>query len=295
MGDVCQCVTALAVEQDVPHFHRRIPHAQSVASTTPSRTPSHRLGPARQSSIERHAETSATTAVRVCRRTRTTDRHRDSLVRGDSDGQHRDLWSDGDVALARVGGTALLDRADAPGDSSGAGTLEVATPAPPRITGAMKDPCLRFPLTCPQCGIESLMVVRTVAATIAVKERRSMRLYAPCHDIFWDASGAGTRTDRCLPGGCRGLAACERFPRTEKKSAPMLCDARTRRAACVGMHVQDNQFYEGAFDMQSTLDGARPKRRRPLHGRRTRHRNLGNCNTGARPHTGVHSVGSDSA
>lgn len=49
-------------------------------------------------------------------------------------------------------------------------------------------PIVRFPLTCPECGTESLAVLRIVAVTIAVKQWQSMRLYAPCHDIFWDAS-----------------------------------------------------------------------------------------------------------
>jgi hypothetical protein len=50
------------------------------------------------------------------------------------------------------------------------------------------DDTFRFPLTCPRCGTESLMAYRTVAVTIAVKDWHSMRLYTPCHDIFWDAS-----------------------------------------------------------------------------------------------------------
>jgi hypothetical protein len=47
---------------------------------------------------------------------------------------------------------------------------------------------IRFPITCPRCGNESLTEFRAVVATIAVAEWHSMRLYSPCHEVFWDAS-----------------------------------------------------------------------------------------------------------
>jgi hypothetical protein len=52
----------------------------------------------------------------------------------------------------------------------------------------MDDSYIRFPITCPRCGEESLTKFRTVIVTSALVEWRSMRLYAQCHEVFWDAS-----------------------------------------------------------------------------------------------------------
>jgi hypothetical protein len=52
----------------------------------------------------------------------------------------------------------------------------------------MEGPAIRFPVTCPQCGDESLVEYRLVAVTIALNVWGGMRLHADCHDVFWDAS-----------------------------------------------------------------------------------------------------------
>ncbi len=52
----------------------------------------------------------------------------------------------------------------------------------------MEESFIRFPITCPRCGNESLTEFRAVVVTIAVIEWQSMRLYSSCHDVFWDAS-----------------------------------------------------------------------------------------------------------
>jgi hypothetical protein len=52
----------------------------------------------------------------------------------------------------------------------------------------MDESLIRFPITCPRCGLESLTKFRAVVVTIATVEWHSMRLYAPCHQVFWDAS-----------------------------------------------------------------------------------------------------------
>jgi len=52
----------------------------------------------------------------------------------------------------------------------------------------MEKSFIRFPITCPRCGNESLTEFRAVVVTIAVIEWHSMRLYSRCHDVFWDAS-----------------------------------------------------------------------------------------------------------
>ncbi len=52
----------------------------------------------------------------------------------------------------------------------------------------MEQCLVRFPITCPRCGNESLTIFRAVAVAVALFEWRSMRLYSPCHEMFWDAS-----------------------------------------------------------------------------------------------------------
>ncbi len=52
----------------------------------------------------------------------------------------------------------------------------------------MEESFIRFPVTCPRCGSESLAEFRAVIVTIAVVEWHSMRLYSPCHEVFWYAS-----------------------------------------------------------------------------------------------------------
>lgn len=52
----------------------------------------------------------------------------------------------------------------------------------------MEQCLIRFPITCPKCGGESLTGFRAVVVTISVIEWHSMRLYSSCHQVFWDAS-----------------------------------------------------------------------------------------------------------
>jgi hypothetical protein len=52
----------------------------------------------------------------------------------------------------------------------------------------MDNSYIRFPITCPRCGQESLIEFRAVVVSIALHESHGMRLYAPCHDVYWDAS-----------------------------------------------------------------------------------------------------------
>jgi hypothetical protein len=52
----------------------------------------------------------------------------------------------------------------------------------------MEESYIRFPITCPRCGQESLTKFRAVIVTISLVEWHTMRLYAPCHAVFWDAS-----------------------------------------------------------------------------------------------------------
>jgi hypothetical protein len=48
----------------------------------------------------------------------------------------------------------------------------------------MEESNIRFPITCPRCGDESLTEFRAVVVTIAVLEWRSMRLYSHAITCF---------------------------------------------------------------------------------------------------------------
>jgi len=47
---------------------------------------------------------------------------------------------------------------------------------------------LRVPVTCPDCGAERLAELPADRVTGALREGRALRLHAPCHDVWWNAS-----------------------------------------------------------------------------------------------------------
>ncbi|MDP8985025.1 MAG: hypothetical protein M3N97_08265 [Pseudomonadota bacterium] len=51
---------------------------------------------------------------------------------------------------------------------------------------------LRVPVTCPDCGAERLAELPADRVTGALREGRPLRLHAPCHDIWWNASKVET-------------------------------------------------------------------------------------------------------
>ncbi len=52
----------------------------------------------------------------------------------------------------------------------------------------MKEPRVRFPVICPLCGRELLTELPAALITQAVIVQSSIRLYASCHDVSWDAT-----------------------------------------------------------------------------------------------------------
>lgn len=56
----------------------------------------------------------------------------------------------------------------------------------------IKPPGLRFPVTCPLCARELLceLPIPVVARALAVGS--AIRLYASCHDVWWDATAVET-------------------------------------------------------------------------------------------------------
>lgn len=52
----------------------------------------------------------------------------------------------------------------------------------------MSEPTIRFPVTCPRCGNEVLMVLPVPVLASALNTCTNIRLHASCHDQWWDAS-----------------------------------------------------------------------------------------------------------
>jgi hypothetical protein len=52
----------------------------------------------------------------------------------------------------------------------------------------MEDRLLRFPLVCPECGMELLTELSAAAVVQALVTGDSMRFYARCHHRVWQAS-----------------------------------------------------------------------------------------------------------
>jgi hypothetical protein len=54
----------------------------------------------------------------------------------------------------------------------------------------MPEPILRFPVTCPDCALESLSEMPIALIANALLTGKGMRLHANCHDLYWTATFA---------------------------------------------------------------------------------------------------------
>ena len=52
----------------------------------------------------------------------------------------------------------------------------------------MNEAMVRFPVKCPECGIECGGSFRVTDVAAALTANRPIRLHAICHDRSWDAS-----------------------------------------------------------------------------------------------------------
>jgi hypothetical protein len=53
----------------------------------------------------------------------------------------------------------------------------------------MQEPTLRFAVTCPDCGLESLAELPIAVIANALLTGKSIRLHASCHDqVYWTAT-----------------------------------------------------------------------------------------------------------
>lgn len=54
----------------------------------------------------------------------------------------------------------------------------------------MPEPILRFPVTCPDCALESLSELPIALIANALLTGKGIRLHANCHDLYWTATFA---------------------------------------------------------------------------------------------------------
>ena len=52
----------------------------------------------------------------------------------------------------------------------------------------MKEPTLKFPVTCPSCALQSLADISIAVVANALLTEKNIRLYASCHDLYWTAT-----------------------------------------------------------------------------------------------------------
>jgi hypothetical protein len=56
----------------------------------------------------------------------------------------------------------------------------------------IEEPRLRFPVTCPLCARELLCELPIAGVARALALGSPIRLYASCHDVWWDATAVET-------------------------------------------------------------------------------------------------------
>ena len=54
----------------------------------------------------------------------------------------------------------------------------------------MPEPILTFPVTCPDCALESLSEMPIALIANALLIGKDIRLHANCHDLYWTATFA---------------------------------------------------------------------------------------------------------
>ncbi|MDP9010172.1 MAG: hypothetical protein M3N91_15955 [Pseudomonadota bacterium] len=52
----------------------------------------------------------------------------------------------------------------------------------------MKEPTLKFSVTCPSCASECLAEISIAVIANALLTEKSIRLYSSCHDLYWTAT-----------------------------------------------------------------------------------------------------------
>jgi hypothetical protein len=52
----------------------------------------------------------------------------------------------------------------------------------------MREPTLKFAVTCPDCALQSLSEVSIAVIANALLTGKSIRLHAGCHDQYWTAT-----------------------------------------------------------------------------------------------------------
>jgi hypothetical protein len=52
----------------------------------------------------------------------------------------------------------------------------------------MPEPSLQFPVTCPDCAVESVSKMSIAVIAIGLLTGKNLRLHSNCHDRYWNAT-----------------------------------------------------------------------------------------------------------
>ena len=56
-----------------------------------------------------------------------------------------------------------------------------------RVPVEKPEPTIRFPVVCPRCGNEALGEYAVIDVAAALLSSKPLRLFAPCHNLRWEA------------------------------------------------------------------------------------------------------------
>jgi|SRR5882724_411541 len=94
------------------------------------------------------------------------------------------------------------------------------------------EPSLRFPVVCPVCAKEQIATLPIATLTRGLLTGKSIRLYAACHDKYWDATSVEKEQLR------EYLGALDRGGLTDEHNGPYIASAVISGNITSGDHDQ---------------------------------------------------------
>jgi hypothetical protein len=87
----------------------------------------------------------------------------------------------------------------------------------------MPEPILKFPVTCPNCALESVSELSIAVIANALLTGKGIRLHSACHDHYWTATFAERDQLR------KSLRALKLETRPLNVTEPPVCSPRLHR------------------------------------------------------------------
>lgn len=84
----------------------------------------------------------------------------------------------------------------------------------------MREPTLKFSVTCPDCALESVSEMPIAVIASGLLSGKSLRLYCKCHDRYWTATFTEREQLRKSLALLNVDTHANRFPRHAEHSAP---------------------------------------------------------------------------